>query len=133
MTREMGKYRARNIVETGSAMKRKDGNYLERCPMRAPGIVWSLEEGGAVTLHLRNRGVFHRAAQFLFHRPRISHVKLDALGSLVWTLADGDLSLLQLGEAVREKFGASAEPLYERLALFVHTLEECRLIRWRKE
>ena len=110
--------------------KRKSGNYLERRPLRAPGIVWSLEEGGAVTLHLRNRGVFHRAAQLIFHRPRISHVKLDALGCLVWTLADGDISLLQLGEAVREKFGASAEPLYERLALFVHTLEDCRLIRW---
>lgn len=116
-----------------SVLKRKKENYLERRPMRVPGIVWSLEDGGAVTLHLKNRGVFHRAAQLFFHRPQISHVRLDAPGSLVWTLSDGSLSLLQLGEAVREKFGASAEPLYERLALFVHTLEGCRLIRWRKD
>lgn len=99
--------------------------------MRVSEIVWSLEKGGAVTLHLRNRGLFHRTAQLILHRPRISHVKLDALGSLVWTLADGEKSLLQLGQVVRERFGASAEPLYERLVLFVHTLEDCRLIQWR--
>ena len=115
--------------------KRKKENYLERRPMRVPDIVWSLEagEGGAVILHIINRGFFHRAAQLLFRRPRISHVKLDALGSLVWTLADGRQSLLQLGEAVRERFGAQAEPLYERLVVFVHTLEDCRLICWKLE
>ena len=113
--------------------KRKKENYLERRPMRVSEISWSLGEGGAVILHIINRGFFHRAAQLLFRRPRISHVKLDALGSLVWTLADGRQSLLQLGEAVREQFGAQAEPLYERLVVFVHTLEDCRLICWKLE
>ena len=111
--------------------KKKQENYLERRPERVSEIVWSLEKGGTVTLHLRNRGLFHRAAQLILNRPRISHVKLDALGSLVWTLADGEKNLLQLGRVVGENFGASAEPLYERLVLFVHTLEDCRLIQWR--
>ena len=111
--------------------KKKQENYLERRPERVSEIVWSLEKGGTVTLHLRNRGLFHRAAQLMLNRQRISHVKLDALGSLVWTLADGEKNLLQLGQMVRERFGASAEPLYERLVLFMHTLEDCRLIQWR--
>ena len=105
--------------------------YLERRPMRRTGIVWSLEESGAVTLHLKNRGVFHRTAQLFFHRPRISHVKLDTLGSLVWTLADGERSILQLGVTIHERFGEQAEPLYERLTYFMHTLEDCRLICWK--
>ena len=105
--------------------------YLERRPMRRTGIDWSLEESGAVTLHLKNRGVFHRTAQLFFHRPRISHVKLDTLGSLVWTLADGERSILQLGVTIHERFGEQAEPLYERVAYFMHTLEDCRLICWK--
>ena len=112
--------------------KKKQENYLERQPMRVPKIRWSLEEGGMVILQLKNRGIFHRAAQLLFHKPETTFVKLDALGSLVWTLADGRRSLLQLGEEVQAAFGEQAEPLYERLALFVRTLESCRLIQWEK-
>ena len=106
-------------------------NYLKRYPVRVPGHVWSVERE-LVTLHLQNKGLFHRAAQLLFKRPRISHVKLDALGSLVWTLADGELNVQQIGKRLGEQFGDKAQPLYERLVSFLQTMEECRLIKWKK-
>ena len=105
-------------------MKKKDNvisaNYLEKIPMRPEEIGWSTDEKGIVTLDIENTGVMNRIAQKLFHKPKVTHVHLDATGSFVWPLLDGKKNIIELGELVKEQFGEEAEPLYPRLATFFH-------------
>ena len=37
---------------------------------------------------------------------------------------DGEKSIFQIGQAVREEYGEKAEPLYERLSRFMKILHE---------
>ena len=106
-------------------------NYLEKIPCPQKGLNWETDpDDGVVTLLIEHRGVFDRIAQKFFKRPKVSHVKLDELGSFVWTEMSEERTILKLGELVFEKFGKEAEPLYERLSMFFSILEKSGLIFW---
>ena len=115
-------------------MKKKDNvisaNYLEKIPMRPEEIGWSTDEKGIVTLDIENTGVMNRIAQKLFHKPKVTHVHLDATGSFVWSLLDGKKNIIELGELVKEQFGEEAEPLYSRLAKFFQILDSYHFLKW---
>jgi len=58
-------------------------------------------------------------------------IRLDALGSSVWELCDGHLTVKELGRKLKDKFGDNAEPLFDRLALFLQSLEKNRFIYYK--
>ncbi len=102
---------------------KKEKNYLDNVPVRSEKIKWSMDEEGAVTLEIENKGIFNRIFQKLFKKPQISYIHLDETGSFVWPLIDGKSDITALGKLVDEKFGEKAQPLYERLAKFFQVLE----------
>ena len=102
--------------------KHKSENYLERKPQRALDL-WTTDEKGMVTLHMENKGIVNRIAQKLFHKPKESHIHLDAIGSFLWPLMDGEKDLIELGRLLEEAFGDACAPLYARLAEYVRILE----------
>ena len=105
-------------------------NYLERVPVRLESIGWSESEEGIVTLEIENTGWANRIAQKLFKRPKISYVHLDEMGSFIWPIIDGEINIYNIGEKVKEHFGDKAEPLYERLARYIKTLESYKFIEF---
>lgn len=105
-------------------------NYLERKPKRPEGLPWSADDQGIVTLDIENTGVMNRMAQKLFHKPRITHIHLDEIGSFVWPLLDGERDIIALGTLVQEQFGDKAEPLYERLAKYFQILDSYHFVEW---
>lgn len=98
-------------------------NFLDTVPVRNKAVKWSADDSGRVTLEILNKGFFCLLTQKLFGRPKISYIHLDEQGSFVWTLTDGEKSVAQIAEAVKEHFGDSAEPLYERLVKYFEILE----------
>ncbi len=102
---------------------KKDKNYLDNIPVRSTKIEWNVDDTGAVTLEIENKGIFNRIAQKLFKKPPVSYVHLDETGSFVWPLIDGEKDITALGKMVDEKFGEKAQPLYERLAKYFQILE----------
>lgn len=113
-------------------MKKESENYLEKIPYRADGINWNTDENGIVTLEIENKGIFNRIFQKLLKKPKISYVHLDEFGSFVWTLLDGEKNIIALGEAVSEKFGEKANPLYERLSKYFQILSSYGFIMWKE-
>ena len=117
-------------------MKKKrsvqDENYLERVPARHPDIPWSTDDNGNVTLNIENKGWLNRLMQWVFLKPKYTHVHLDEMGSFVWPLLDGERDIVAIGELVEDRFGEAAHPLYERLAKFFQILESYDFVVWTK-
>ena len=106
-------------------------NYLEKIPVRPAHIKWTADEAGIVTLDIENTGLLNRAAQKLLHKPKVSHIHLDEMGSFVWPLLDGEKNIIELGRMVEERFGEKANPLYERLAKYFQILDSYQFIEWK--
>ena len=70
-------------------------------------------------------------AQKLFKKPKVSFVHLDANGSFVWPLIDGQRNIAEIGALVREHFGEECEPLYERLIKFFEILKSYNFISFK--
>lgn len=104
-------------------MKKKSENYLEKIPRHKDTLSWSQDEKGIVTLEMQNKGAANRIAQLLLKKPKISYIHLEEFGSFVWLAIDGKRDITAIGELVRERFGEKAEPIYERLAQYIKTLE----------
>lgn len=110
--------------------KRVRENYLERIPLRREKLAW-WSENDKVTLMLENRGVFNYIARLIAKKPPVSYIHLDEVGSFLWTSMDGRMNLVTLGIKLREKYGESVEPLYNRLGQYFAILENCGLIAWK--
>ena len=103
-------------------MKNKQSeNFLEKIPCHQAGLNWSKDDDGSVTLEKENKGIANRIAQKLIKKPRISYIHLEKMGSFIWPLIDGNRTVLEIGELVKEHFGDDAEPLYERLSQYLKT------------
>ncbi len=112
--------------------KKVSENYLLRVPMPAAKLRWKPEEDGKIMLMIENKGAMNRLAQKLFHKPEISYIHLDDLGSFVWTWIDGKKNIIELGELVKEEFGEAAEPVYPRLAKYFQILDSYHFITWKE-
>lgn len=113
-------------------MKKKNSeNYLEKKPVRA-NIQWDTDENGNITLHVENKGAMNKIAQVLFKKPKISYIHLDEMGNFIWPLLDGEKDITEIGKEVKEHFGDKAEPLYERLAKYIQTLESYRFVEFKE-
>ena len=105
-------------------------NYLERVPARPRDLEWEIDDSGNVTLKIKNTGWANWLAQKLLFRPEYSYVHLDELGSFIWPLLDGTMSITEIGKLVDEKFGEEAHPLYERLAVYFKRLDSYHFVEW---
>lgn len=98
-------------------------NYLLYIPQKNEDIGFSTDPNGTVTLEKENSGFANKIAQKLFKKPKISYIHLEDMGSFIWPLIDGNTNIETIGIAVKERFGADAEPLYPRLAKYFQILE----------
>jgi hypothetical protein len=55
-------------------------------------------------------------------------IKLDAVGSVVWKNINGQNKVYDIAKILETKFGASVQPVYNRIALFVKALEKHKFI-----
>ena len=109
-------------------MAKKRENFLDYIPAVSPRNTWEADETGTVTIHMVHRGFYAWLAQRFFHRPRVSRIRLNAMGSFVFQRIDGKRTVGALAELVKAEFGEDAEPLYERLVQYLKILRNNGLI-----
>lgn len=107
--------------------KKTPENYLDYVPVVSPQNTWDVQDG-KVTIHMVHRGFYAWVAQKFFHRPRVSHIHLDAHGSFLFQQIDGQRTVGQLALLMKEQFGQDAEPLYDRLVKYMQILRNNRFI-----
>ena len=111
---------------------KKDDNFLDCVPVCVDRYTWDKDEAGAVTIYIENKGFFNRAAQKLLHKPKVSQVHLEKMGSFIWPLIDGEKTVYEIGRFVSDEFGEEAEPLYPRLTQYFRMLMNCGFVEMKK-
>ena len=108
--------------------RKKKENYLDYIPVIDPRNPWETGANGLVTIHMVHRGFFAWIAQKFFHRPQISHIDLDELGSFLFCQIDGERTVGEIAVLFQEKFGSKADPLYPRLVKYMQILRNNHFI-----
>ena len=109
-------------------MKQQEENYLDYIYAIDEDLVWTVDDEGVVTVDMENKGFTNRLAQRFFHQPHVSHIKLEGMGSFIFTCIDGKRTVYDIGVLVHEEFEDQAEPLYERLSVYMKQLENLHFI-----
>ena len=109
-------------------MKNKD-NFLDYVFEKNSDLVWTRSESGEVTVEMQNKGFTNRIAQKFFGRPAVSHIDLEGMGSYIFECVDGTRSVYDIGQMLKDKYGDEAEPLYERLSVYMKKLEEVGFVK----
>ncbi len=117
---------------TKSKDQTRNGNYLDLVPIHHMACKYEISEQEEVTIFVENKGVFNRIAQVLFKRPKVSQIHLDEMGNFIWPLIDGERSVYDIAEYVKQEFGEKAEPLYQRIAQYFKTLESYGFIQMKQ-
>ena len=101
-------------------------NLLDLIPVR--NIKWEKKEDLIVLLKPKFKHPFLRKHIL----PRLKNpyfkIRLDPVGSFIWELCNGSLPVRELAKSLKDKFGDEVEPLYDRLALFLQSLEKNHFI-----
>lgn len=103
-------------------------NYLDLVPVRAEGLRWHTDIRQRIVLEVENEGLFNRIGQKVFGKPRYTKVHLDAMGTFIWPLIDGNRTVDEIASAVKKEFGEKAEPLYPRLIKYFQIVESYHFI-----
>jgi hypothetical protein len=58
-------------------------------------------------------------------------IKLDRFGSFVWKQCNGENTVGQIGELLKEKFQGEIEAVYDRLTVFIQSLSSHKFIKYK--
>lgn len=108
--------------------KQISANYLDFVPSHNKRFPYEIDEEGNVTIFVENKGLFHKIAQLMFKKPKVSQVHLDEMGNYIWPLIDGTRSIMDISVLVKAHFGDACEPLYNRLVQYMRNLESYEFI-----
>lgn len=109
---------------------RKRDNYLDYVPRHNVLLAYKKKENGRVEIEVFHRGFYHRIAQIFFKKPQKSYIELDELASFVWEQVDGKRTIYDICLLIKEHFGESAEPLFERAVTFFRILRRNAFIEF---
>ncbi len=104
-------------------------NLLELAPTRV--AEWK-EIGGRVVLHrpTPTRGGPAGLLDRLLHALSARRIRLDETGSFVWQRLDGERTVGEVAQALRERFGEAVEPAEERLGRLIRALRREGLVAY---
>lgn len=102
-------------------------NLLELIPVK--NIEWEETEEGLICL-LKPKFQLPIIKKHLL--PRLKHpyykINFDKIGSQFWKNCDGVRTVEEIAKLMKETLGDEVEPLYERITLFLQSLEKNKFI-----
>ena len=88
-------------------------------------IVLSEDAAGIITiLKKQDHKIQSMFRSLRFRIPEYKKTELDEYGSFVFKNINGELTVEQIGSKLKEHFGPSVEPVYDRLVVYLQYLEQ---------
>ena len=103
------------------------GNLLYMRPIAKPYVKTSVIND-QLNLVVNHNQWLNRLATKLFRVPDKTYIALDSQGAYVWQHCTGQFTIIDIMEAMRKQFGTDAEPVLERLVVFMQLLARNQLI-----
>lgn len=100
---------------------------MDRIPEISKKVSWCINDG-KVLINMKNEGLINFFMQKIFHKPKTTVIHLDEIGSFIWQRIDGKNTLHQIAKELKDNFGESISPLYERLYKYFDILSEYKFI-----
>ena len=115
------------------ARKKESKNILDLIPVRARDWGEGKEDEGTVQLKVPRfeSRLGKRFCRWIKKSPTYN-VNLDKYGSEAWKLCDGNRTVGEIAERLREKYGDEVKPAYERVAELMSIMEINGLITYKK-
>jgi len=105
----------------------KEVNLLALVPVR--NMKWETsEEGGVILLKPKYRNAILTRLLLPYMKKPYYKIMLDEIGSYFWQNCDGSRTIKEISELQEQKFGETVKPLYDRISLFLGTLQRSRFI-----
>lgn len=106
---------------TSSPISRQDA--LQVFPVHNPQLQWELDEDGMVTANLlRRQDLKGRLLSSFLMVPNSRELKLDAVGTFVWNLCDGEHTVNDLVRAMCDQYKLSRREVEVSLTEFLRML-----------
>lgn len=119
------------MARNSKSEKNKSVNLMDMVPVR--NVKWETNAHGHVTLLKPKFKLPWLKKHFLPRMKRPNYrIKLDDKGSFIWSQCDGKTNVREMAKKHKEKFGEDVEPLLDRLALFLQSLEKNQFITYEK-
>ncbi len=105
-------------------------NFLDLVPKKSSKVKCEQREEELIRLIVPRDSLVDRIVRKLFFTPDAFKIDLDELGSFVWRQIDGQKTIYEIGQQLKEEFKEEAEPLYERLVQFMNILKNNKFIEF---
>lgn len=106
-------------------MKQRNNLLLKR-PVSRPHV--TADRGDIPRLVVYHNHWLSKLCTRFFRTPAQTYFNLDAYGSFVWSHCDGQYTVGDIARLMSEEFGPEAEPVMERLIVFLRMLINRKLI-----
>lgn len=100
---------------------------MNRIPEISKTTYWCTKDN-LVIITMKNRGIINFLMQKIFHKPKTTTIYLDKIGSFIWQEIDGKKTIYQIAKKLKNEFGESINPLYERLLKYFEILSEYKFV-----
>lgn len=102
---------------------------LDRIPHKNVDYEYDEDNKNYIIL-MPHKGFNHKIAQKFFNRPKITRVKVKGMGNTVWESINGENTIREIGQILKDNYGYEAEPLYERLIQYLNSLDKNDFIKY---
>lgn len=94
------------------------------------GFNYETDENGIITVLEKQDHCIQRLFRKIgFRIPKYKRTELDKFGSFIVKQVDGEKTVEEIGVLLSDEFGEEANPLYERLLLFLNYIDvDCNYI-----
>ena len=105
-------------------MKKDNPNHLDQVYVHSEKFPYECDENGIVTVLEPQEHLIQRAFRKIGAKiPKYKKMELDEYGSFVYLQIDGEKTVREIGEALKQKHKGAGDQLYERLCKYLEALD----------
>ena len=110
--------------------QKKEINFLDLIPVK--NCQWDKSGDGTFYLQIpRFKNRWMRKFAMGLGRSEFQKITLDAIGSKVWSLIDGSITVEEIGRQMEQENGEPLPQVYQRLTKFLAILSRNKLISYK--